>query len=61
MIDLFQQVFDLIIIIRFVSINNGTIWKLIGIILQGIDITKASRGQETFHGLSILRHHQMDF
>jgi len=30
MIYLFQQVFDLIIVIRFISINNRTIWKFIG-------------------------------
>jgi hypothetical protein len=30
------------------------------IILQGIDITKASRGEETFHGLSILGDHQVN-
>ena len=46
MIDFFQQVFDLIIIIRFISINNRTIWKLIGIILQGINIAKASISQK---------------
>src|SRR4029453_377620 len=60
MIDVFQQIFDLIIIIRFISINNGTIWKLISIILQGIDIAKASRGKETFNRLSILGDHQMN-
>ena len=60
MIDCFQQVFDLIVIIRFISINNRTIRKLIGIILQGIDIAKASRGQETCNGLSILGDHQMN-
>src|SRR4029434_5653923 len=61
MIDFFQQVFDLIIIIRFISINHGTIWKFISIILQGIHIAKAPWGQETLDGLSILRHHQMYF
>src|SRR5712691_1352798 len=60
MIYFLQQVFDLIVIIRFISINNRTMWKLIGIILQGINIAKASMGQETFHGLSILGHHQMN-
>jgi len=47
--------------VSFISINNRTIWKLIGVILQGIHIAKASRGQETFDGLSILGHHQMNF
>src|SRR2546423_649819 len=61
MIDFFQEVFDLIVIIRFIGINNRTIWKLIGIILQGIHIAKASRSQETFNRLSILGHHQMHF
>src|SRR6266446_8289857 len=61
MIYFFQQVFNLIIIIRFIGINNRTIRKLISIILQGINIAKASMGQEAFHGLSILSHHQMDF
>src|SRR4029450_9278255 len=60
MIDCFQQIFDLIVIIRFVGINNRTIWKLIGIILQGIHIAKASRGQETFDWLAIWGDHQMD-
>src|SRR5262245_26652045 len=60
MIDCFQQVLDLIIIIRFISINNGTIRKLIRIILQGIDIAKASRGEETFNRLAILGDHQMN-
>src|SRR5262249_5850488 len=60
MLDFFQQVFDCIVIICFVSINNRTIWKLIGIILQGIHIAKASWGEETFHRLSILGNHQMD-
>src|SRR5215510_9012841 len=60
MIDCFEQVFDLIIIIRFISINNGTIWKLISIILQGIHIAKASRGKETFNGLPRLGNHQMN-
>src|SRR6266852_3022528 len=55
-----QQVFDLIVIIRFISINNRTIWQFIGIILQGINISKASRGEETFNRLSILGDHQMD-
>ena len=35
--------------------------KLIGRILQGINIAKASGSQETFHGLSLWRHHPMDF
>src|SRR5712692_5661888 len=61
MIYFLQQVFDLIVIIRFIGINNRTIRKLIGIILQGINIAKASMGQEAFHRLSILSHHQMDF
>ena len=61
MLDLFQHIFDLIIIRGFISINNGTIWKLIGIILQGINIAKASLSQEPFNWLSILGHHQMDF
>src|SRR4030095_4982385 len=61
MIDFFQKVFNLIIIISFIGINNSTIRNLISIILQSINIAKASMGQETFHGLSILRHHQMDF
>src|SRR6266852_5506746 len=61
MIYFFQQVFDLIVIISFIGINNRTIWQLIGIILQGINIAKAAMGQETFHWLSILGHHQMDF
>src|SRR5215831_21313174 len=60
MIDLLQEVFNLIVIIRFISKNNRTIWKLIGIIFQGIHIAKATRGQETFNRLSILGHHQMD-
>src|SRR5215470_2194318 len=60
MIDVFQEVFDLIIIVRFISENNGTIWQLIRIILQGIDIAKATMGQETFDRLSIWRDHQMD-
>jgi hypothetical protein len=55
-----QQVFDLIVIIRFIGINNRTIWQLIGLILQGIHIAKASRSQETFDRLSILSHHQMN-
>jgi hypothetical protein len=59
-IHLFQQIFDLIVVIGFIGINNRPIWKRIGIILQGINITKASRGQETFNGLSILGDHQMD-
>ena len=42
MICLFQQVFDLIIVIRFISIKNPTIWKFIDIILLGINIAKAS-------------------
>src|SRR6266849_9201208 len=57
---LFQQVFDRIVVIRFISINNRTIWQFIGIILQGINISKASRGEETFNRLSILGDHQMD-
>src|SRR5207249_6771426 len=61
MIYFLQQVFDLIVIIRFISINNRTIRKLIGIILQGINIAKASMGQETFNGLSVLGHHEMNF
>src|SRR3989442_1386016 len=40
---------------------DRTIWKLIGIILQGINIAKASMGQETFNGLSGLGHHEMNF
>src|SRR5262245_18242616 len=60
MLDFFEEVFDLIVIIRFISKNNRTIWKLIGIILQGIHIAKATRSQETFDRLSILGHHQMD-
>src|SRR5262249_51743328 len=60
MLDFFQEVFNLIVIIRFISKNNRIIWQLIGIILQGIHIAKAARGQETFHRLSILGHHEMD-
>src|SRR4029434_2293488 len=60
MIDFFQQVFDLIIIIRFISINHGTIWKFIRIILQGIDIATAARGEKAFNRLSILGAHQMN-
>jgi hypothetical protein len=46
--------------IRFISINNGTIWKLIRLILQSIHIAKAARGEETFHRLSLLGDHQMN-
>src|SRR5262249_53367936 len=60
MIDLFQQIFDLIVIVRFIGKNKRTIWQLIGIILQGIHIAQASWGKETFNRLSILSHHQMD-
>ena len=60
MLDFLQQVFDLIVIICFISINNRTIRQLIGLILQGLHIAKASRGQETFNRLSILGDHQMD-
>src|SRR5215831_7550918 len=60
MLDFFQEVFYLIVIIRFISENNRTIWQLIGIILQGIHIAKAARGQETFYRLSILGDYQMD-
>src|SRR5438552_2232441 len=61
MLYFFQQVFNLIILICFIGINNRIIRKLISIILQGINIAKASMGQEAFHGLSILWHHQRDF
>src|SRR5262249_39697954 len=44
----------------FASALNGTIRKLIRIILQGIDIAKASRGEETFNRLAILGDHQMN-
>ena len=47
MIYCFQQVFDLIVIISVIGINKRTIWQLIGIILQGINIAKASMGQKT--------------
>ena len=61
MIYCLKQVFDLIIILRFIGIHNRTIWQLIGIMLQGIDIAAASMGQETCNGLSIFGHHQMNF
>src|SRR5262249_31772707 len=60
MIYLLQQIFDRIIIICFISINNRPVRKLIGIILQSIYIAKASWGEETFDRLSILGDHQMN-
>jgi len=57
---IFQEIFDFIVIISFISINNRTIWKLIGIILQGINIAKASRSEKTFYRLSIFGDHQMN-
>src|SRR5215831_18649781 len=57
MIDLLQEIFNFIVIISFVGINNRTTWKLIGIILQGIHIAKAAMSQETFNRLSILGDH----
>jgi hypothetical protein len=50
----------LIVVMRFISKNNCAIWKIISIILQGIHIAKAPRGQETFNRLSILCDHQME-
>src|SRR6266571_930347 len=60
MLYLFQQIFDRIVIICFIGINNRPIRQLIGIILQGINIAKASWGEETFDRLSILGDHQMN-
>jgi hypothetical protein len=60
MLSLLQEVFNRIIILRFIRINNGTIWKCIGIILQSIDLTKAARGEETCHGLSSLGDHAVN-
>src|SRR5262249_15969998 len=59
-IDFFQEVFNLIVIICFISINNRTVWRFISIRLQGINITKASRGEETFNGLPFLGDHEMN-
>ena len=47
MISLLQHIFDLIVSRSFIGIQNRTIRKLRGIILQGINIAKASMGEET--------------
>ena len=60
LINLFEEVCNFIVIIRFIRIKNRTIGKLIRLILHSIDITKTTWSQKTLHGLSILRHHQMD-
>lgn len=60
MLDLFQEIFNLVVIIRFISINNCPIGKRIGIRLSGIDITKVSRSQEAFNRLPILGDYQMN-
>src|ERR671930_902926 len=50
----FQQGCALRILRRFGSVNKRTSWKLIGVILPGIHIAKASRGEETFYRLSLV-------
>ena len=58
MIDCWQPVCALIILIRFISINHCPIWQLIRLRLQGIHIATAARGKETFHRLPSRGDHQ---
>src|SRR5215831_17257107 len=61
MIHLFQQIFYLLVIIGFVSINDGACWHIKGVIWQRFDIAKAAISQKTLNGLSIFGDHQVHF
>src|SRR5262245_909495 len=57
---LFQEVFYLVIIIGFVGINNRLLWYIEGVMLQCIDVPKATMGQKKLDWLAIFGDHQMD-
>src|SRR5262249_9935977 len=59
MIYFFQEVFNLIIILSFVSINERLFWYIKGIILQCIDIPTTPMGQKKLDWLPILGDHEM--
>jgi hypothetical protein len=53
MFHLLQKIFYLVIIIGSVAINDRSRWKSKGVILQGIDITKAAMGEKKLDRLPI--------
>ena len=57
---LLQEVFYLVIVLRFVSINKRPLWYIESVMLQRVDITKAAMGQKKLHWLTIFGDHQMD-
>src|SRR5215475_14775472 len=61
MLNLFQHIFYLIVIIGFVSINDCSCWYIKGVVLQRFDISKAAISQKTLNGLSIFGDHQVNF
>ena len=61
MIHLFQQIFYLLVIISFVSINDCSCWHIKGVIWQRFDIAKAAISQKPLDWLSVFGHHEMDF
>src|SRR5215471_3810837 len=60
MIYFFQEVFNLIIIISFVSINERLFWYIKGVIFQCIDITTPPMGQKKLDWLPSFGDHKMN-
>ena len=58
---LFQQIFYFVVIIGSVGINDRSRWQSKGVILQGIDITKASMGEKKLDRLPIFGDQSVDF
>ena len=61
MLHLLQQIFYLLVIRRFVSINDCSCWHIKGVLWQRFDIAKAAISQKTLDWLSVFGHHELDF